>query len=82
MGIEGVILKHHGDIAVFWGDIVHEDAIDVNLAGGDFLETGDHPQGRRFATARRTDEHDEFLILYLEAHVVDGDHILVEHLGD
>ena len=45
----------------FGRNVVDELAVDVELALGDLLETGDHAQGRRLAAARRTDEDDELL---------------------
>ena len=64
--VEGVVLEHHGDVAVAGRDVVHEPVADVDLAAGDFLEPGDHPQRRRFAAARRADQHDELAVGDLE----------------
>ena len=37
-------------------------AVDVKLALGDLLQTGDHAQRRGFAAAGRADENDKFLV--------------------
>ena len=39
---------------------------DLDGAGADRLEPGDHAQRRALAAARRADEHDEFAVLHLE----------------
>ena len=36
--------------------------IDLDLAVGDLLEPGDHPQRGGLAAARRSDQHDELLV--------------------
>src|SRR5262249_15182132 len=42
---------------------------DENVAARDFFEAGDHPQGRALAAARRTDQHQEFLLRDLETDI-------------
>ena len=44
---------------------------DEDLAVGDVLEPGDHPQQRRLAAARRADEDEELAVGDLERDVVD-----------
>ena len=44
---------------------------DPQLAVGDLLEPGDHPQRGRLAAAGRPDEDDELAVLDLEAEVGD-----------
>src|SRR5215471_2095829 len=43
VGIEGVVLKHHGDIAVFRWDIVHQTVANVNFSRRDVFQPGHHP---------------------------------------
>ena len=74
MGIQSVVLEHHGDIPILGGNVVHQTIADVQLTGGDLLQTGDHPQGGRLTAAGRTDHDDEFLILDLQIEVRDSDH--------
>src|SRR5262249_45432674 len=40
--IEGVVLKHHGDIAIFGGDIVHQTVTNVNFPCRDVFQPGHH----------------------------------------
>src|SRR5215472_18905487 len=62
MGIEGVALEHHGDVAVLRPDIVHHLAANGDGALIDLLQPRDHPQQGRFPAARRADQDDEFAI--------------------
>ncbi len=70
--VQGIALEHHGDVPVLRRHVVDERVADVDLAGADGLEACDHPQRRRLAAARRTDEHGEFLVLDGDRQVVDG----------
>ena len=45
-----------------------------DVAGGDVLQPGDHPQQGRLAAARRADEDDELAAFDLEVEVVDDVH--------
>ena len=80
MGVQGVILEHHGDIPILGGHIVHQLPADVQLAAGDLLQTGHHPQGGGFAAAGGADQHDEFLVFDLQIKVIDGQNALVGDL--
>ena len=75
VGIERVVLEHHGDVAILRRHVVHQPLADANLARRNVLQTGNHPQGRRLAAPRGTDQHDEFLVLNVEIHAVDGNHL-------
>jgi hypothetical protein len=70
--VERVFLEHHGDVAAARRDVVDHLAADRDLARCNLLEPGDHPQCRRFAAARRADEHDELLVLGLEVDPLHG----------
>jgi hypothetical protein len=72
VGIEGVVLEDHGDIAVFGGDIVDEAVADVDFAGGDLFEARDHAERGGLAAARRPDEHHEFLVFDDQVGALDG----------
>ena len=82
VGIERVALEHHGDIAVLGLHVVHPLAADEQIALGDILQTGHHPQGGGLAAAGRTDQHDELLVRNLQIEVVDGGHLVVIDLLD
>ena len=60
--VKRVILKHHGDVAVFRRQVVDDLAADIDVARGDFLEARDHAQRGRLAAARWADQHDEFVV--------------------
>ena len=66
MRIERVVLEHHRHVAVFRRHVVDHLAVDPDLAAGDVLEAGDHPQRRRFAAAGRADQNHELLVRDIE----------------
>jgi hypothetical protein len=74
--IERVVLEHHRDVAVLRGEIVDQALTDVDLARGDLLEPRDHPEGGGLAAAGRSDQDHELLVLDLEIHVADRDHLV------
>ena len=69
MRIERVGLEHHGEPPIGRRHLVDELAVDQNVAAGRLVETGDHPQKRRFSAAGRADEDDELAVLHLEIDV-------------
>ena len=69
--VERVGLEHHREAALGRRDLVHRLAVDEDLAAGDLLEPGDHPQQRRLAAARRADEDDELAVLDVKVDAVD-----------
>jgi len=79
--IERVVLEDHGDVAVLRRAVVDNLVADPQLARGDVLEPGDHPQRRRLAAARGPDEDHELAVADVEVHVLDGFVAVVEHLG-
>jgi hypothetical protein len=56
-------------------------AIEENFATRGLLKTGDHPERCGLPTTRRSEQGDEFLIVDLKIHIVDGGH-LAEALHD
>ena len=52
-------------------DVVDQLAVDQDLAVGDLLEPGDHPQQGRLAATRRADEDHELAVLDLQVDAVD-----------
>jgi len=72
--IERVALEHHRDVAGARRQRVHHPVADADGAAGDFLEPGNHPQGRRLAAAGGADQHHE---LVMSDFKVDA----VHHLG-
>ena len=82
VGIEGVVLENHRDVAVLREGVVTIDPIDEELAVGDFLEPRDHAEGRRFTASGRTDEDDEFAVLDIEVEIENGLNVVVVNLID
>ena len=72
IGIERVVLEHHGDVAVAGPrprDIL---AADLDRAVARLLKPGDGAQQGGLAAARRTDQHGEFARWHLEVDALDG----------
>ena len=80
MGVQGVVLEDHRDIAVLGRNIVDKLAVDVELTLRDFFQTCDHTQRRRFAAAGRTDEDDKFLVGNVEVEFLHRNDALVGDL--
>jgi hypothetical protein len=79
--VQRVGLEHHRDATVARGDVVAQLAVDVEIPARDLLETGDHPQQRRFSATRRTDEDHELAMSDLEIDALD-DPDRAKHLFD
>src|SRR6185436_2202822 len=62
VGIERVVLEHHGDVAVLGLHVVHHLAADRDLAGGDGFQARDHAKQRGLAAARWAHDHDELAV--------------------
>jgi len=72
VGVEGVVLKHHRDVAVAGSDVVDEAIADADLAAGHLLEAGHHAERGRLAAPRWTDEHEELAVGDVERDAADG----------
>ena len=81
MGIEGVVLEHHGDVAGFGRRVVHHRPADRDLAVGDVLEAGDHPKQGGLAAAGRADENQELAVVDVNRHAM-NDRDIVEGFVD
>jgi hypothetical protein len=71
VGIERVVLEHHGDVALAGRQVVHHPVADADGAGRDPLEPRDHAQEGGLAAARGADEDDELPVGDIEAHAMD-----------
>ena len=80
--IEGVVLKHHGDVAILRRDVVHDAFADPDLAVGDLFESGDHAESRGLTASGGTDEDHEFLVVDVDGNAVDGLHAAFIDLAD
>ena len=65
-------LEHHGDVALRRREVRYVLAADQDAAARNLLKAGDQTQRRRFAAARRSEQHEERSRVGLEAHGVDG----------
>src|SRR5207302_9645124 len=75
VGIERIALKDHRDVTVARRYVVDDAVADLDLALGDVLEPGQHPQGRRLATAGGPDQDHELGVPYLQRKGVDRDSV-------
>src|SRR5258708_6124933 len=73
VGIEGIVLKHHGDIAVFGINAIDPSVTDVEIAATGFIQPCHHAQDRAFAGTRGSDQHHKFV-------VIDGQVEIMHHL--
>jgi hypothetical protein len=71
MRVERVGLEHHRQAAVGGGDCVDHLAFDLDIAGRDRLQPGNHPQKRGFSAAGRANEHAELAIRDLHVDAAD-----------
>jgi hypothetical protein len=81
VGVEGVGLKDHGDVAIFGGNLRHVPIPDVNPPLGDLLQPGQQPQGGRLAATGGADQHQELAVRDVKGQVLHRDHV-PELLGD
>ena len=68
-----IVLKHHTDIALTGIDIVYLPVVKINFTAFNAVETGDHPQKRRFTAAGRTEQRKQFSVVNLDRKVGDND---------
>ena len=73
VGVQGVALEHHGDVAVLGGHIVDDLAVDEQLALADLLQTGHHAQCGGLAAAGGADQDDELLVRDVQVELLHGD---------
>ncbi|MPM22122.1 hypothetical protein SDC9_68572 [bioreactor metagenome] len=82
MGVEGVVLEDHRQVAVAGRDVVDAGAVDREVAGGDVLQSDDHPQQCRLAAAGGADEDHELAVGDVEADALDGREAVVVRLHE
>ena len=80
VGIEGIVLEHHGDIAILGFHIVHQLVADPQLTGADILQARDHPQRGGFTASGGAYQHDEFLVGDLQVELLDRHNAFVGDL--
>ncbi len=82
MRIEGVVLEHHGNVAVARRYGVDKPVADIDLARGDLFESGQHSQGSRLAASRGSHEDSQLTVVDREIQIVDDVIATVERLAD
>ena len=82
VGVEGVVLKDHRDVARARRELRDVAAVDADRAPRHLLEPGEHPEQGGLPATGRADEHEKLAALDLEGDVVDGHHVAAEDLGD
>ena len=80
VGVEGVVLENHGDVAVLGGHVVHDLTVDDELAAGDLFQTCHHAQGSGLAAAGGADKNDEFLVRNVQVKGLHRDNTLIGDL--
>src|SRR5439155_12775718 len=70
--VQGVVLEHHGQVALAGRLVVDDVVADLDLALGDVLEAHDHPQQGGLPAPRRTHEDDELAVGNVEVDVLHG----------
>lgn len=80
--VQGVVLKHHGDVPVAGRLIVDALAVNDHVTAADALEPRNHAQQRAFAATRRAHEHNEFAVLYLQVNAVNDGRLAVLGFAD
>ena len=80
MGVQGVGLEDHGDVAVLGSHIVHDLAVDKELALADLFQAGHHAQSGGLAAAGGTNQNNKLLIGDVQVELLDGDDAAVGDL--
>ena len=70
VGIKGVGLEDHGDIAILRRYIVDHLIVNQDAPFGDLFQSGQAAQCRGFATARGAHQYQEFLVLDVQIQIV------------
>ena len=72
MRVQGVALKHHGQVALARGFVRDVFAFEGERAVVDVLQACDHTQQGGFSAARRAHKNDEFTGLDVQVDAFDG----------
>ena len=72
--VEGEVLEDHRHLPVAGCEVVGVLAVEQQFAGGDVLQSRDHPQHGRFSAARRTEQHQELAWRDVQREPVHGGH--------
>ena len=75
LGIEGIALKHHGDIAVFGLHAIDQSVPNIELASTGCIQASHQAQDRAFAGTRGSDQHHKFVVLDSQAEIMHYLHV-------
>jgi len=81
MWVKGVVLEDHGNVAGFWGDLIHRSIADTQAPLGDVLAAGHHAKGRSLVATGRTDEDHELTVGDLQIEIRDSSEAVQLDLG-
>ena len=73
VGVEGIGLEDHGDVPVLGLHLVHPFAVKEEVTFRNGVEAGDHAKEGALATARRSQDDAEVLVLDDQVDVADGE---------
>ena len=82
VGVQGVALEHHSDVPILGLYVVDQLAVDVQLALGDVLQAGNHPQGGGLAAAGGAHQNNKLLVGDLQVEVVHGGDVSIINFID
>jgi hypothetical protein len=71
MGIEGIALKYHREIAMLCGDVVDAFVVEKDIAGSYGFQSCKHAQSCGLPAAGWTKEYDKLTAMDLECQIVD-----------
>ncbi len=77
MRIQRIVLEHHRDVAILRRHVVDDVAADQDVAVGDILKPGDHPQRGGLAAAGGADQDDELMVRNIEIDAANGFDLVV-----
>ena len=80
--VQGVILEHHRDVAIFRLQSIHDASVDRDLSTADLFQAGEHAQGGRLAAAGGAHQNGERAVGEDDVDIVDDDGraVLLAHL--
>ena len=82
VGIEGIGLEHHADVAVLGRQIGDIPVIEVDGAAGGFQQAGNTVEGRGLAAAGRAEQGNEAALIKGEIDAVQSDNTLIKLLAE
>ena len=68
-GVQGIVLKDHGDIALLRTQPVDDPPADPDFAAAHRFEPGQQAQSGGLAATRGADEHDQFAVVHAQVKV-------------